>query len=89
MALSRERALLIRNVLDNWLPDGSGVELCEKIRRVDRTTPIIFTSAIAQRPDIDLAMQAGADRYLVKPYEPEVLVQTVKELLDRSKGVSL
>jgi DNA-binding response OmpR family regulator len=27
-------------------------------------------------------MQAGADRYLVKPYEPETLVQTVKELLN-------
>jgi OmpR-family two-component system manganese-sensing response regulator len=71
-------------VLDNWLPDGSGVELCQRIRKLNATTPIIFTSAIAQRHDIDLAMQAGADRYLVKPYEPEVLVRTVKELLGRS-----
>ena len=71
-------------VLDNWLPDGSGVELCEKIRESGNTAPIVFTSAIAQRHDIDLAMKAGADRYLVKPYEPEVLVQTVKELLERS-----
>lgn len=71
-------------VLDNWLPDGSGVELCERIRRLGSTSPIVFTSAIGQRHEIDLAMQAGADRYLVKPYEPETLVQTVKELLDRS-----
>ena len=71
-------------VLDNWLPDGSGVELCEKIRGLGHHSPIIFTSAIAQRHDIDLAMKAGADRYLVKPYEPEILVQTVKELLGRS-----
>ena len=71
-------------VLDNWLPDGSGVELCQRIRELGSTAPIIFTSAIAQRPDIDLAMKAGADRYLVKPYEPEKLIQTVKELLDRS-----
>ena len=71
-------------VLDNWLPDGSGVELCEKIRRTGSSAPIIFTSAIAQRQDIDRALEAGADRYLVKPYEPEMLVQTVKELLDRS-----
>src|SRR5687768_12591944 len=69
-------------VLDNWLPDGSGVELCEVIRQTDSTTPIIFTSAIGQLQDIDLAMKAGADRYLVKPYEPETLVQTVKELVD-------
>ncbi len=71
-------------VLDNWLPDGSGLDVCEKIRSVDSETPIIFTSAIGQRHDIDLAMQAGANRYLVKPYEPEMLVQTVKELLNRS-----
>jgi len=69
-------------VLDNWLPDGSGVELCEKIRRSGSKAPIVFTSAIGQRHDIDLAMAAGADRYLVKPYEPETLVQTVKELLN-------
>jgi DNA-binding response OmpR family regulator len=71
-------------VLDNWLPDGSGVELCEKIRQISPTLPIVFTSAIGQRQDIDVAMQAGADRYLVKPYEPETLVQTVKELLNQS-----
>ena len=69
-------------VLDNWLPDGSGVELCEKIRQLDIEAPIVFTSAIGQQHDIDLAMKAGADRYLIKPYEPETLVQTVKELLD-------
>lgn len=69
-------------VLDNWLPDGSGVELCKYIRESDPTTPIIFTSAIGQRKDIDLALEAGANRYLVKPYEPDALVHSVKELLN-------
>ncbi len=68
-------------VLDNWLPDGSGVDLCKKIREKHPAAPIIFTSAIGQPKEIDLAMKAGADRYLVKPYEPETLVKTVKELL--------
>jgi DNA-binding response OmpR family regulator len=68
-------------VLDNWLPDGSGVELCEHIRSSGTRIPILFTSAIGQRQEIDTAIAAGADRYLVKPYEPETLVQTVKELL--------
>ena len=69
-------------ILDNWLPDGSGVDLCTKIREADMTAPIVFTSAIGQQHEIDLALQAGADRYLVKPYEPETLVQTIKELLN-------
>lgn len=68
-------------VLDNWLPDGSGTDLCKAIRDAGRTEPIIFTSAIGQRHEIDRAVMAGADRYLVKPYEPETLVRTIKELL--------
>ena len=69
-------------VLDNWLPDGSGIELCEKIRGSGSKAPIVFTSAIGQLRDIELAMNAGADRYLVKPYEPDALLGTVKELIN-------
>jgi DNA-binding response OmpR family regulator len=75
-------------VLDNWLPDGSGVDLCEKIRQLGSTSPIVFTSAVGQRHDIELAMNAGADRYLVKPYEPETLVRTVKELLNQTSELA-
>ena len=69
-------------ILDNWLPDGTGLELCVHIRNSGTRAPILFTSAIGQRKDIDDAIAAGADRYLVKPYEPEMLVRTVKELLN-------
>ena len=69
-------------VLDNWLPDGSGIELCEKIRGSGTRSPIVFTSAIGQLREIELAMNAGADRYLVKPYEPDALLRTVKELIN-------
>jgi DNA-binding response OmpR family regulator len=75
-------------VLDNWLPDGNGVELCERIRASGSRSPIIFTSAIGQRHDIDVAMGAGANRYLVKPYEPETLVQAVKDLLEQSSSLA-
>jgi len=75
-------------VLDNWLPDGNGVDLCEKIRASGSRSPIIFTSAVGQRQDIDVAMNAGADRYLVKPYEPETLVQAVKDLLKQSSNLA-
>ena len=45
-------------------------------------SPIVFTSAIGQLREIELAMNAGADRYLVKPYEPDALLRTVKELIN-------
>lgn len=69
-------------ILDNWLPDGSGVELCRRIRTLYPLTPIIFTSAVAGNANIDEAMSAGADRYLLKPCEPETLQQIIKELLN-------
>ena len=68
-------------ILDNWLPDGSGVDLCRRIRELYPQTPIIFTSAAALKADIHEAMAAGADRYLLKPCEPEALQDAVKELL--------
>ena len=34
-------------LLDSWLPDGSGLELCRRIRQFDKTTPILFYSAAA------------------------------------------
>lgn len=68
-------------VLDNWLPDGSGIEICRKIHELKPHVPIIFTSAVGQRAEIKKALSAGAREYLVKPYEPEKLQKVVKDLL--------
>lgn len=86
----KEAFSLIKNqqfnlfILDNWLPDGWGIELCREIRVSDSQTPIIFTSALGRRKDIDDAIEAGADKYLMKPIEPEILQETVKELIYRN-----
>lgn len=69
-------------LLDNWLPDGSGIELCRMIRESDRAFPVVFVSGVGNKPDIQKALDAGAAHYLVKPYEPEKLRQIVKELLE-------
>lgn len=68
-------------MLDNWLPDGSGIELCHMIRALHPGSPIIFTSAVGMQKDLDEAAAAGADRYLLKPCEPDTLVKIVKELI--------
>jgi DNA-binding response OmpR family regulator len=68
-------------ILDNWLPGASGVELCRKIRALDERVPVIFTSGSSLKKDIQAAFDAGANKYLVKPYEPEELRQIVKELI--------
>lgn len=72
-------------LLDSWLPDGSGLELCQQIRTFDKTTPILFYSAAAYAADHELALQSGAQAYLVKPSQPAELCELVTDLIERSK----
>ena len=68
-------------LLDNWLPDKSGVELCRAIREFDPHTPILFYSAAAYQRDIEEAIRAGAQDYLAKPIHPDELKQAVVRLI--------
>lgn len=69
-------------LLDSWLPDGSGLDLCQRIRQFDQTTPILFYSAAAYAADHDMAMKCGAQGYLVKPSQPSELCDLVKQLIE-------
>lgn len=75
-------------LLDSWLPDGSGLDLCQRIRQFDQTTPILFYSAAAYAADHDMALQCGAQGYLVKPSQPSELCEMVTRLIDRSQNAS-
>jgi two-component system, OmpR family, response regulator len=68
-------------LLDNWLPGGTGIDLCKEIREGDATTPIIFYSGAAYNSDRQEAMEAGAQAYLIKPTDIARLMETVKSLL--------
>jgi DNA-binding response OmpR family regulator len=57
-------------LLDSWLPDGSGLDLCRQIREFDKVTPIVFYSAAAYEIDKDQAINSGAQAYLIKPSQP-------------------
>jgi DNA-binding response OmpR family regulator len=72
-------------LLDSWLPDGSGLDLCEQIRTFDKSTPILFYSAAAYAADHDLALKCGAQAYLVKPSQPSELCDLVTDLIERSQ----
>jgi DNA-binding response OmpR family regulator len=73
-------------LLDSWLPDGSGLDLCQRIRQFDKTTPILFYSAAAYASDHELALQSGAQAYLVKPSQPAELCDMVTRLIDWSQN---
>lgn len=69
-------------LLDSWLPDGSGLDLCRQIREFDKATPILFYSAAAYEIDKDEAMSSGAQAYLIKPSAPSELCNLVTFLID-------
>lgn len=71
-------------VLDINMPDRSGFEVCEEIRK-RATTPILMLSARDQEDDIVTALDCGADDYLTKPFSPRTLLARTRALLRRSQ----
>jgi DNA-binding response OmpR family regulator len=69
-------------LLDSWLPDGSGLELCRMIREFDTATPILFYSAAAYEIDRVQAIRSGAQAYLIKPSHPSELCRLVTSLIE-------
>jgi DNA-binding response OmpR family regulator len=71
-------------ILDNYLPDGTGIGLCRRIREFDPYTPILFYSAAGYEPDIQEALRSGAQAYLVKPVNHDDLERMVARLTSRT-----
>ncbi len=65
-------------LLDNWMPEVSGWELCQQIKAFDSHTPIIFYSAAAYQDDKDKAFAMGAHSYITKPARGAELVSTIE-----------
>ena len=76
-------------ILDNWLPDGTGIELCQLIRKFDPHTPILFCSAVAYERDIEDGFSAGAQAYFVKPIDYEEFQLTVARLTNVAPDTAL
>ena len=69
-------------IIDLVLPDESGIEVCRRLREWSEM-PIIVLSAIGEEDQKVLALEAGADDYLTKPFSPRELVARVRALLRR------
>ncbi len=72
-------------VLDVMLPDMSGMDVCQQLRKNPQTTdlPIIMLSARAQVADKVEGLKAGADEYVTKPVDAEKMTARVAALLER------
>lgn len=73
-------------VLDIVLPDRNGLELCREARRRGLRLPILMLTARDTLADKVAGLDAGADDYLVKPFEMAELLARVRALLRRADG---
>lgn len=75
-------------VLDLMLPGIDGIDVCKRIRKVDRSKdlPIIMLTAKGKEEDRILGLELGADDYITKPFSVKELIARIKAVLRRSDG---
>lgn len=72
-------------ILDVTLPDGSGFDLCQKIRSSSKI-PIMFLTAADEETDMIMGLDIGGDDYMTKPFKLAVFLSRVNALLRRSEN---
>jgi len=75
-------------IVDLGLPKLSGIEIIQKWRETELSLPVLILTARDKWQDKVEGLEAGADDYLVKPFQVEELLARVRALLRRSAGIS-
>jgi DNA-binding response OmpR family regulator len=70
-------------VLDVMMPEMDGFTLAEKLREAEPGIPFIFLTAKSLREDIIRGLKLGADDYITKPFDPEMLMLRINNILRR------
>ena len=74
-------------LLDIMMPGMDGIEVIKQIRK-DSTVPVIMLTAKGDTIDKVLALELGADDYIVKPFEPKELIARIKAVIRRAENIS-
>ena len=75
-------------VLDCMLPHGDGADACRRLRQMGEDIPVILLTGRDDTIDRVLGLEAGADDYLGKPFDPRELLARIEAVLRRKKGAS-
>jgi two-component system OmpR family response regulator len=75
-------------LLDVMMPNMDGFTLAEEIRDVDPDIPLFFLSAKTMKEDIIQGYKLGADDYITKPFDSEVLLLKIKAILKRNEELT-
>jgi len=73
-------------ILDVMMPKKDGFSLARDIRAHDKDIPVIFLTARSMKDDILAGFNTGADDYIIKPFDSEVLLMKLQAILKRSTG---
>ncbi|GLI19232.1 MULTISPECIES: response regulator [Tepidanaerobacter] len=68
-------------IMDITMPEMDGIEAVKKIKAIDPSAKIIMCSAMGQQAMVIDAIQAGARDFVVKPFQPERVIEAVKKAL--------
>lgn len=74
-------------IFDVMMPKKDGFSLAEDVKKINKNMPIIFLTARNMREDILKGYQLGADDYITKPFDTELLLYKIKAILQRSTVV--
>jgi len=72
-------------LLDVMMPNMDGFKLAEEIRDIDPDMPLFFLSAKTMKEDIIRGYKLGADDYITKPFDSEVLLHKIRAILKRNE----
>lgn len=75
-------------LLDVMMPNMDGFTLAEEIRDIDPEIPLFFLSAKTMKDDIIQGYKLGADDYITKPFDSEVLLLKIKAILKRNEDLN-
>ena len=71
-------------IFDVMMPKKDGFSLAEDVKKINKNMPIIYLTARNMKEDILKGYQLGADDYITKPFDTELLLYKIKAILQRS-----
>jgi len=74
-------------ILMDWnMPNMLGIDAVRKIREMGKTMPIIMVTTEAEKARVIEALKSGATNYIIKPFEPQTIVQKIQATLAQVSG---
>ena len=67
--------------MDITMPEMNGIDAVKAIKAVDANAKIVMVSAMGQQPMVIEAIQAGANDFIVKPFQPERVIEAISKVL--------